>query len=114
MYSRTAVTVPEMGATMVPFHVLPELLMSVVMSLPVAVLNMNCTAGPFTVAGRTWVHRSSKRRTPIDKSAVRAGECRESGVVSITRPAPTALDVIKGAEPVVVANTVAVVKVTGL
>jgi hypothetical protein len=113
IYSRTAVTVPPTGAAIVPFQVLPELLITVVISRPGDVLNRYSTGGPDTWAGATCLFSQSNRWTPIDKSWVRADDCRYSGVVKITRPDPTVFDVIKGADPVV-ASAVAEPRVTGL
>src|SRR5215470_3276564 len=112
-YSRTAVTFAVMGAVIVPFQVLAELLMTVVISRPADILNRYSTGGPDTCAGATCLFSQSKSWTPIDKSWLRAEDWRKSGVVRITRPVPTVLDVIKGAEPVV-ASTVAEPSVTGL
>src|SRR5262245_56661304 len=102
-----------MGAVMTPLQVLPEVLMTVVIRRPGAALKRSSAGGPETCAGATCLFSQSKRWTPIDKSWLRAEDCKKSGVVRITRPEPKVLDVIKGAEPVV-ASTDAELGVTGL
>src|SRR6266850_3081082 len=114
VYSRTAATAPGMFVVIAPFHATPELLMIVVMSLPGAVENMYWAPGPETKAGAYWRFRSSNSRTPTSRSRSRAVVCRCSGVVRMTRPAPTAFDVISGAPSPEVARTRAATGATGL
>src|SRR5260370_24838283 len=64
VYSRTAETAPGMFAVIAPFHVTPELLMIVMISLPGAVENMYWAPGPDTKAGACWRVRAANSRTP--------------------------------------------------
>src|SRR5580704_19033091 len=114
VYSRTAATAPGMLAVMAPFQVTPELLMIVVMSRPGAVENMYWAPGPDTTAGACSRFRWSNSRAPTSSSRSRAVVCRWSGVVRMTRPAPTAFDVIRGAPSPDVARTRAATGATGL
>src|SRR5439155_1113684 len=73
---------------------------------------VDCTGGPETRAVAFWVCSESKSCVAMDRSWSRALLCRKMGVVSITRPWPTALEVINASEPLFVAKTVAATGVT--
>src|SRR5258705_1129139 len=114
VYSRTGPTAAGMFATIAPFHSTPKLLMIVVTNLPGAVENMYWAPGRDTRGGACSRFRSSNSRTPTSSSRSRAVVCRCSGVVRMTRPVPTAFDVISGAPSPEVARTRAATGATGL
>jgi len=85
-----------MFVVIAPFHERP-IVDDRGVSLPGAVENMLLGAGTGTKAGAYWrfSRRTAERR--LSRRRSRAVVCRYSGVVRMTRPAPTAVGLISGA-----------------